>query len=143
MDHSPDEENRLSEIRPASGSFTGRLPSISESVGSSYNRPLLPRPVPESSTKVPKLINPRTASFCLDGIPIRTYQICGKAYNMQQPANEGVASFSRQTIGGKNLSYRLKVVQQPEKARACGSGPRCKYSVSLHEHHNLTQNSFC
>lgn len=43
---------------------------------------------------------------------------------MQQPPNEGVATFTRQTYGGKNLSYRLKVVQQPEKARACGSGPR-------------------
>lgn len=32
----------------------------------------------------------------------------------------------RDTKGGRRLWYRLKVIQQPERARACGSGPKCE-----------------
>ncbi|KAK4102636.1 hypothetical protein N658DRAFT_423672 [Parathielavia hyrcaniae] len=31
---------------------------------------------------------------------------------------------SRDTKGGRRLWYRMKVIQQPERARACGSGPK-------------------
>ena len=29
------------------------------------------------------------------------------------------------TKGGRHLWYELEVIQQPERARACGSGPKC------------------
>jgi len=32
----------------------------------------------------------------------------------------------RVTRGGRMLWYCLKVIQQPERARACGSGPKCE-----------------
>ena len=34
--------------------------------------------------------------------------------------------FDRVTNSGRHLWYVLKVIQQPERARACGSGPKCK-----------------
>lgn len=33
---------------------------------------------------------------------------------------------SRDTKGGRRLWYCMKVIQQPERARACGSGPKCE-----------------
>jgi len=33
---------------------------------------------------------------------------------------------SRMTKGKRMLWYCLKVIQQPERARACGSGPKCE-----------------
>lgn len=41
--------------------------------------------------------------------------------------NETVASFSRTTCDGRHLLYKLKVLQQPERARACGSGAKCAW----------------
>ncbi|KAI5247312.1 hypothetical protein E4T43_02109 [Aureobasidium subglaciale] len=38
--------------------------------------------------------------------------------------NETIASFSRTTCDGRHLLYKLKVLQQPERARACGSGAK-------------------
>lgn len=35
---------------------------------------------------------------------------------------------SRTTKEGRKLTYQLKVIQQPERARACGSGAKCKFS---------------
>lgn len=32
----------------------------------------------------------------------------------------------RTTKEGRRLRYELKVIQQPERARACGSGAKCK-----------------
>lgn len=32
----------------------------------------------------------------------------------------------RVTKSGRRLWYKLTVIQQPERARACGSGPKCK-----------------
>ena len=33
----------------------------------------------------------------------------------------------RVTKDGRHLWYQLEVLQQPERARACGSGPKCSY----------------
>lgn len=33
----------------------------------------------------------------------------------------------RKTKGGRTLQYRLTVLQQPERARACGSGSKCEF----------------
>lgn len=32
---------------------------------------------------------------------------------------------TRTTKGGRKLTYTLTVIQQPERARACGSGAKC------------------
>jgi hypothetical protein len=44
-----------------------------------------------------------------------------------QVTNETYANSSRITKEGRKITYRLKVIQQPERARACGSGAKCKY----------------
>jgi hypothetical protein len=38
----------------------------------------------------------------------------------------GASIVHRDTRSGRRLWYRLKVIQQPERARACGSGPKCE-----------------
>lgn len=42
------------------------------------------------------------------------------------PHNETKHSVSRITREGKQLTYNLSVMQQPERARACGAGAKCK-----------------
>lgn len=45
------------------------------------------------------------------------------------PTREGeVMTISRVTRDGRRLHYDLQVLQQPERARACGSGPKCETS---------------
>ncbi|KIW46061.1 hypothetical protein, variant [Exophiala oligosperma] len=41
---------------------------------------------------------------------------------MAQPRNETRSDFARKTVDGRTITYALEVAQQPEKARACGSG---------------------
>lgn len=45
-----------------------------------------------------------------------------------QVANETESSSSRITKEGKKITYRMRVLQQPERARACGSGAKCKHT---------------
>ena len=37
----------------------------------------------------------------------------------------------RTTREGRRLRYELQVIQQPERARACGSGQKCKISLRI------------
>lgn len=39
---------------------------------------------------------------------------------------------TRTTKGGRKLRYTLTVIQQPERARACGSGAKCMLVVFFH-----------
>lgn len=54
----------------------------------------------------------------------------------------------RVTRGGRRLFYRIDVIQQPEKCRACGSGPKCRFNPTRLNHfcdasaHPLTLDSF-
>ncbi|KAE8154403.1 velvet factor-domain-containing protein [Aspergillus avenaceus] len=41
------------------------------------------------------------------------------------PPNETESTVSRITREGKKLTYKLNVMQQPERARACGAGAKC------------------
>ncbi|MCJ1442589.1 MAG: velvet protein [Stictis urceolatum] len=41
-----------------------------------------------------------------------------------QVSNETKASFTRSTKDGRTLTYELQVLQQPQRARACGSGAK-------------------
>ncbi|KIW92478.1 uncharacterized protein Z519_06325 [Cladophialophora bantiana CBS 173.52] len=99
-----------------------QLPGLKDCLGQeiSAQRPLLPQPRPA----VPEFFVPGVSVLYLDGLPIRTYLIGGIIYNMQQPPNETKSTVSRFTIDRRCIRYSLEVVQQPEKARACGSGPR-------------------
>jgi hypothetical protein len=45
--------------------------------------------------------------------------------------NETQSFTTRTTREGKNLRYELKVLQQPLRARACGSGSKCMSSANL------------
>ena len=44
---------------------------------------------------------------------------------MMPPVNEKEHTISRITREGKNITYKLSVMQQPERARACGAGAKC------------------
>lgn len=98
-----------------------KLPNFKDKFGSS-----LAAPPPRLQPKVPGFFIPGVTQACLDGLPIRTYVIAGIYYNMTQPMNETRSSHKRWTVDRREITYTLEVVQQPEKARACGSGPRCK-----------------
>ena len=55
-----------------------------------------------------------------------TYYIENVPYAMEKPANEDYNETCRQTFDGRTLKYTLTVLQQPERARACGAGARCE-----------------
>ena len=99
------------------------LPSIKEALGKEINarRPIAPQPPP-----VPEFYIPGHSELYLDGLPIRCYRIGKSLFNMQQIPNETRNEFSRITVDHRRITYTLEVVQQPEKARACGSGNKCK-----------------
>lgn len=40
---------------------------------------------------------------------------------------ETVATFERQLENGQTLIYQMQVLQQPERARACGMGAKCTH----------------
>ncbi len=107
------------------------LPSLKDTVGSAYSaqRPLQPQPDP--SHPVPELFIPGVSVLYLDDLPIRTYTVGGFRYNMAQPKNETKSEFSRKTVDGRQITYALEVVQQPEKARACGSGVKCEFCLHI------------
>ena len=46
-------------------------------------------------------------------------------------ANETKASSSRITKEGRKITYVMNVIQQPERARACGSGAKCELPLLL------------
>lgn len=47
---------------------------------------------------------------------------------MPPSREEGPIIERRTTQGGRHIWYSLDVIQQPERARACGSGPKCTRS---------------
>jgi hypothetical protein len=46
--------------------------------------------------------------------------------------NETQSFTTRTTREGKNLKYELRVLQQPIRARACGSGSKCMFVSICH-----------
>jgi len=64
---------------------------------------------------------------------------------MMAPHNETEHSISRITREGKQITYKLSVMQQPERARACGAGAKCKHRCpSSRGLRSLTvENSIC
>lgn len=45
--------------------------------------------------------------------------------------NETKGTATRMTKGGRRITYEMNVVQQPERARACGQGAKCKFGPQL------------
>ena len=62
-----------------------------------------------------------------------------------QVPNETKSSSSRHTKDGREIRYCLQVIQQPERARACGSGAKCEPRDVLRTHGiiSLTLRSVC
>lgn len=62
----------------------------------------------------------------IDGQPLQEYKLKhGKrlaSFIMQTPAHERGVTTTRETIGGRTITYRLEVAQDPKQARACGNG---------------------
>lgn len=52
---------------------------------------------------------------------------------VMQVEHETTNSIKRTTKEGRQLTYELVVLQQPERARACGSGAKC-WSIRLIEY---------
>ena len=46
-------------------------------------------------------------------------------------SNETKSSMGRVTKEGRQLTYEMEVIQQPERARACGSGAKCACDSSI------------
>lgn len=81
-----------------------------------------------SAPSLPALFVPGVSEVLLDGKPLHQYEICGKIYTMARAENETEAHMIRPCVSGRNLRYTLRVIQQPNQARACGAGPRCMWS---------------
>lgn len=47
------------------------------------------------------------------------------------PVNETEHTMTRETREGKTITYKLSVMQQPERARACGAGAKCLFPSPL------------
>ena len=79
------------------------------------------------ATSAPKPAKPqgRDPVITVDGLPLKTYILDNMPYTMQHPADESYNSATRRTIDGRTLEYKLHVIQQPQRARACGAGARC------------------
>lgn len=124
---SPSQGRKVESVNIGSGSTPAnrdtRLPGIRDLVGDQL---ILPKPTPDELT-VPLLYIPGITQVYLDDLPVVSYNIVGVYYNMAQPTNETRSSHSRWTVDRREIKYNLEVVQQPEKARACGSGPRCMF----------------
>ena len=84
---------------------------------------------PNQAASLPALYVPGVTELLFDGKPVAQYNICGKCYTMERPANENTNSMTRVTVGGRKLKYTLTVIQEPARARACGAGPRCMSSA--------------
>lgn len=48
----------------------------------------------------------------------------------KQVEHETESLAKRTTKDGRKLTYRLKVIQQPSRARACGSGAKCEFCMT-------------
>ena len=67
------------------------------------------------------------------GVPLKVYILENLPYQMERPLNEDYNCTRRVTADGRTLTYALRVLQQPERARACGGGARCKlFLISSH-----------
>ncbi|KAJ9617208.1 hypothetical protein H2200_000929 [Cladophialophora chaetospira] len=124
MDRPQDPAPQQPAIPPPARESRESLPSLKDTLGEEYNakRPLAPHPTAPPPPELPGLYVPGQSELYLDGQVIRTYRIAKLYYNMQQPPHETKNEFSRITLDQRRLTYTLEVVQQPEKARACGSG---------------------
>jgi hypothetical protein len=112
-----------------SSSTQQRLPPITALVNPSPRHlvPIAPRPAlsQDCLLKLAGLPNEYT------GPRVALYKILEEKYIMEKPLNETLVAYDRETIGGRRLGYKLDVIQEPKKARACGNGPRCECSISL------------
>lgn len=127
-----------SDVQPASDTNRISLPPIAEAF------PEITQPPPKLAPrrKPPRLLPsekhfPSDAVVKVDGQVLKTYYIDGIPYTMQESRNETVATAERWTPDKRRISYELVVIQQPVRARACGSGPRCTKLFPLVQYDTL------
>lgn len=101
------------------------LPNLGDILRQEVSIPV-PEPIISNRAPVPGLFLPGASQIYIDGTPVKTYIINGVPYNMAEASQETNAEFFRTTVSGRHLKYALKVIQQPQRARACGAGPRCE-----------------
>lgn len=82
-----------------------------------------PRQKPTSSLPLPLWV-PGQSEILFLGQRAAFYWIEEKKFMMLKVENETISEVVRTTVGGRQLRYVLHVIQEPAKARACGSGPR-------------------
>lgn len=68
---------------------------------------------------------PADTEILFDGRVLQEYHIDRKTFVMQRVDHEGQRLHHRTTSGNRKLTYELEVAQAPQRARACGNGPRC------------------
>jgi len=107
--------------RPAPHTIPGRLPSLSNVIAGRFGH---------SSTE--------TEDVYFGTQPLEQYEIVGKNYVMARVAQEINSYLERTTAEGRKLTYHLEVVQKPQRARACGNGPRCKLCSTNDKIRHLT-----
>jgi hypothetical protein len=69
--------------------------------------------------------------FCHFSAAIRTLPIMDamERQHIIPVKNETEASETRTTKEGKQITYEMKVLQEPQRARACGAGAKCECSA--------------
>jgi len=75
---------------------------------------------------------PADTEILFKGRVLQEYQINRKTFVMQRVEHEGQRLHHRTTAGNRKLTYELDVAQTPQRARACGNGPRCKQYSRAH-----------
>ena len=107
-----------------------RLPGLRDTLGHEIK---VQRPIAPVPKRPPDLYVPGVTTCYWGDLPIKVYIIGDRYFSMQQPPNETRNEHIRYTAGGRTLKYKIEVVQQPEKARACGSGKQCRSTTSAYE----------
>jgi len=102
--------------RPSTGGNVEQLPSLQHLQLLKEGRGI--HPLPEELAEDTDLL--------FDGRVLKEYNINGKTSVMQRVEHERRWLHQRTTAGNRRLTYDLEVAQGPQRARACGSGPRCK-----------------
>jgi hypothetical protein len=89
-----------------------------------------PTLLPTPSLLPTGLFIPGACKIKFNGKSAQIYKVNNVQVMMLTSDNETCAEYRRTTVGGRRLRYRLHVMQEPAKARACGSGPRCEHTIT-------------
>lgn len=124
---------RFSEIRPRPIDIS--IPNFGSrdlQTVAAYPQQIGLRPDQGQHGTIPPLFMPGNTQIFYEGKLLKQYPILDKVYNMVEVENEEVVSMTRLMCNGRKVRYDLKVLQHPERARACGAGARCELFPTSH-----------